>query len=41
MRERKKIHNHFELEVYKKAFAAAMKIFELSKTLSTPKNDTR
>jgi four helix bundle protein len=31
MRERKKIHTHFELEVYKKAFTAAMKIFKLSK----------
>jgi four helix bundle protein len=31
MRERKKIHTHFELEVYKRAFTAAMKIFELSK----------
>ena len=29
--ETKKILRHFELDVYKKSFAAAMKIFELSK----------
>lgn len=29
--EAKKITRHFELDVYKKSFAAAMKIFELSK----------
>jgi len=29
--EKKKITRHTELEVYKRAFAAAMKIFELSK----------
>ena len=28
--ESKKITRHFELDVYKKSFAAAMKIFELS-----------
>ena len=28
---RKEINRHFDLEVYQKAFAAAMKIFELSK----------
>ena len=28
--ERKKITRHTELEVYQKAFAAAMKIFEFS-----------
>ncbi len=30
--ESKKITRHFELDVYKKSFAAAMKIFELSKS---------
>jgi hypothetical protein len=30
--EKKKIMRHAELEVYQKAFAAAMKIFELSKS---------
>jgi len=30
--ESKKIIRHFELDVYKKSFAAAMKIFELSKS---------
>ncbi len=30
-KEKKKITRHTELEVYKKSFAAAMKIFELSK----------
>ena len=29
--ERKEINRHFDLEVYQKAFAGAMKIFELSK----------
>jgi len=29
--EKKKITRHTELEVYQKAFAAAMEIFELSK----------
>ncbi len=31
MKERKNINSHFDLEVYKRAFAAAMRIFELSK----------
>jgi four helix bundle protein len=31
--QRKRIHTHFELEVYKKAFDSAMRIFELSKSL--------
>jgi four helix bundle protein len=30
--EKKKITRHMELEVYQKAFAAAMRIFELSKS---------
>ena len=36
--EKKKITRHTELEVYQKAFAAAMKIFEFSKSfpLSPP-----
>jgi four helix bundle protein len=32
MKERKNINSHFDLDVYKRAFAAAMRIFELSKT---------
>jgi four helix bundle protein len=32
VQEKKKITRHVELEVYQKAFAAAMKIFELSKS---------
>ena len=31
-KEKKKITRHTELEVYQKAFAAAMKIFEFSKS---------
>jgi len=31
MHERQNIKTHFELEVYKRAFSAAMKIFQLSK----------
>jgi len=31
MKERKNINSHFDLEVYMRAFAAAMRIFELSK----------
>jgi hypothetical protein len=31
MKERKNINTHFELEVYQRAFIAAMRIFELSK----------
>jgi four helix bundle protein len=31
MKERKNINTHFEPEVYKRAFIAAMRIFELSK----------
>src|SRR2546423_1251291 len=34
----KKIVNHRDLEVYKKAFAAAMEIYQLSKTF--PKDET-
>ena len=33
--EKKKITRHKDLEVYQKAFAAAMKIFELSKSFPT------
>jgi four helix bundle protein len=32
MHERQNIKTHFELEVFKRAFAAAMRIFQLSKT---------
>jgi four helix bundle protein len=32
MKERKNIDTHFDLDVYRCAFAVAMKIFELSKT---------
>jgi four helix bundle protein len=32
MRERKIVNTHFDLDVYKLGFAAAMRIFELSKT---------
>jgi hypothetical protein len=31
MKERKNINSHFDLDVYKRAFTAAMRIFELSK----------
>jgi four helix bundle protein len=37
MQERQNIKTHFELEVYKRAFAAAMRIFQLSK--SFPKKE--
>jgi hypothetical protein len=37
--EKKKITRHTELDVYQKAFAAAMQIFELSK--SFPSEDWR
>ena len=32
MKERKNINRHFDLDVYNLAFAAAMRIFELSRT---------
>ena len=32
MKERKNIDTHFDLDVYSRAFAVAIKIFELSKT---------
>ena len=35
MNERKNINRHFDLDVYKRAFAVAMRIFELTKTFPT------